>query len=176
MSDTSLKRKEEGEILRSHERWLQQVVRSAVSIFPQTVVTNKIEDAMQEARSEFLRSYRRFTTEGWLNSSLKGFCYKRVRGAAIDYMRGRRSQHGYHSVEYDESYDSVNSIGRFEERIDLSRLLAILDDRSRSVIFMHDLAGITLADIGKHFGVTEGRICQIRLAAFDRLRELSKRE
>ncbi len=55
-------------------------------------------------------------------------------------------------------------------------LLNRLPSRQRIVIGQYYFAGLTLAQIGQSLGVTESRICQIHVAALERLKKMSERD
>lgn len=52
-----------------------------------------------------------------------------------------------------------------ETRSQLSRFISELGERERAVLTLYYFEGLTMADIGEVFGVTESRVCQIHAKA-----------
>lgn len=84
-------------------------------------------------------------------------------------------------VDYDSEITVADSISDetsdFSDAlplIDIERVLGAIDslpERERLTIALHYYLGLTLADIGKRFDVTESRVCQIHTRALRSIRQ-----
>jgi RNA polymerase sigma factor for flagellar operon FliA len=54
---------------------------------------------------------------------------------------------------------------------EVTDIIGTLGDRERDTLTMHYFLGYSLAEIAKHYGVTESRVCQIHTEALRQLRE-----
>jgi RNA polymerase sigma factor (sigma-70 family) len=71
-------------------------------------------------------------------------------------------------VSYLEDFDSGLDAER--ERQAVWDLVAQLPKRERVVVILSHLDGLSLAEIGRMYGVTESRISRIRSRAYERMR------
>jgi RNA polymerase sigma factor for flagellar operon FliA len=80
-----------------------------------------------------------------------------------------------HGADGFANEDVVSMDAALERRDQVRRLkqaIAALPARERQILFMHQVDGRTLKDIGGELGVSEGRICQLHTRAMARLREM----
>lgn len=69
---------------------------------------------------------------------------------------------------------NVSAIGDEQVTVDIGIVLETIDllqEKERATLNMHYYLGYTLAEIGRRFGVTESRVCQIHTRALKRLRK-----
>jgi RNA polymerase sigma factor for flagellar operon FliA len=122
----------------------------------------------------------------------------RVRGAILDEIRDRdwrprsiqRNGHRWHrrqtpvpertlvSLEEQLEKRERSEIGvdgladSVADRIDLARAVAALPPRLREVLWLYYVEDLTLGAIGRRWGCTESRICQLHAQAVRELREI----
>jgi len=70
----------------------------------------------------------------------------------------------------DGRHDPVEAFEAEEMRHILADAINRMPDRERLVLTLYYYEGLTLAEIGKHLGVTESRVCQIHTKAIFQLR------
>jgi RNA polymerase sigma factor for flagellar operon FliA len=76
--------------------------------------------------------------------------------AAINFAASR-----YEPVEWDTASSTPDHSGRYEQIQEVGDLLGRLDERSRQVVWLHIVEGLTQTEIGEIFGVSGSRISQI---------------
>ena len=111
------------------------------------------EDILQETFLELLRSLPAYRGEGAFGCWLRRIAVSKV------LMRRRRAR--VRSVE--EAQEVADAPGawspatdrRFQLRFDLERALARLPEAARVVVWLHDVEGMTHAEIADAFGKTE---------------------
>ena len=127
------------------------------------------EDILQETFLELLRSLPAYRGEGAFGCWLRRIAVSKV------LMRRRRAR--VRSVE--EAQEVADAPGawssatdrRFQLRFDLERALARLPEAARVVVWLHDVEGMTHAEIADAFGKTESFSKSQLARAHDRLRQ-----
>ena len=69
-----------------------------------------------------------------------------------------------------DALDPCGPVEQAETKRIVAQAISKLPDRERQVVVLYHFEGLTLADIGRVFGVTESRICQIHARALVSLR------
>ncbi len=150
-------------LVRLHQRRAYLVARAIVTVHEDA------EDALQDGFVRAFQALDRFdptqTFSAWLN--------RIVANAALDLMRRRKVR----SAE--ELSDALGSPFKdpaesAELRERLTKALAKLPERARSVIVLHDVEGYTHVEIGKMLGIPGGTARSDLHHARQRLRELLK--
>jgi len=127
------------------------------------------EDILQETFLELLRSLPSYRGDGAFGSWLRRIVVSKA------LMRTRRAR--VRSVE--EPREISDSAGawtpapdrRWQLRIDLDRALARLPDVARMVVWLHDVEGLTHAEIAEAFGRSESFSKSQLARAHDRLQQ-----
>jgi RNA polymerase sigma-70 factor (ECF subfamily) len=132
-------------LVRLHQRRAYAVARAIV------LTHEDAEDAVQEGFLHAYRALHRFLPDqafgAWLN--------RIVANAALDITRRRKVR------EADSLADTIASpfsdpAESDELRRKLTRALATLGERQRSVLVLHDVEGFKHAEIGRMLGIPEG--------------------
>jgi RNA polymerase sigma factor for flagellar operon FliA len=92
---------------------------------------------------------------------------------ALDLQLSSDSESGSISLA-DTLTDDLGDLGSMFENIDpeaVVEAMSLLDEREMKVVAMHYYLGRSLAEIGREFGVTESRVCQIHTKALKLIRE-----
>jgi RNA polymerase sigma-70 factor, ECF subfamily len=134
-----------GVLVRTHERRAYAVARAIVTTH------DDAEDAVQDG---FLHAYRaldRFRPD----QAFGAWVYRIVANAALDIVRRRKVR------DADELPETVSVPPRdpaedADLRERLLAALALLGERQRAVIVLHDVEGFKHAEIGRMLGIPEG--------------------
>lgn len=105
-------------------------------------------------------------------ATFRTYAALRIKGSIIDYLRSVRWFGRFEPEHFDvstgvDSIEELQSVSEYNEtRIDFQKFMSGLTGRKLAVVIMK-LEGYTNVEIGKRFGVSEGRICQIFKEATD---------
>jgi RNA polymerase sigma-70 factor (ECF subfamily) len=131
--------------------------------------TESGEDILQETFLELLRSLTSYRGDGAFGSWLRRIVVSKV------LMRRRRAR-----VRHLEQASAAGDVHdpwspapdqRWQLRFDLERALARLPESTRVVVWLHDVEGLTHAEIAEAFGRTESFSKSQLARAHDRLRQ-----
>lgn len=145
------------QLYRAYERPVYTLARRL------TKSADDAEDVLQETFLEVCRSLRQWRGDG----SLWGWI--RTIAASKALMRYRREK----LREWEPLEDGVGAGGRAEDvplQLDLEAALARLPERSRAVVWMHDVEGYTHEEIAELMGMTTSFSKSQLARAHDRLR------
>lgn len=110
------------------------------------------EDIVQEVWIRALKRFGRFRWESSLATWLQGIALNVSR----ERWRRRNPTDAGIGVHRRPAELAAPSAGSHEDRIDLERALALLPERRRTVVVLHDLYGFTHADVARLLDIAEG--------------------
>lgn len=111
------------------------------------------------------------------------YAHRRIEGAVLDHAhhlsgayRLRAGEERHYPPIPLSIEDLANQLrgptphGRTKARHVVERLLGVLSPREREVLRLLYVEDLALAEVGKQLGITESRVCQIRVEALGKMR------